>query len=127
PLKLVVDLTGTGADGFEVERDLRGDGVVLEMADRATLVPLLTIGDDRRSVDRLAGALRRSIARRAGRARSSPAAGVSWRISPQPVLSPATPSSPPTSGSRRPPPPAGSRPRSSPPTRPASPPSPPAS
>jgi arginine decarboxylase len=61
---------------------------VLEMADRATLVPLLTIGDDRRSVDRLAGALRRSIARRAGRARSSPAAGVSWRISPQPVLSP---------------------------------------
>jgi arginine/lysine/ornithine decarboxylase/amino acid transporter len=88
PLKLVVDLTGTGADGFEVERDLRGDGVVLEMADRATLVPLLTIGDDRRSVDRLAGALRRSIARRAGRARSSPAAGVSWRISPQPVLSP---------------------------------------
>jgi lysine decarboxylase len=87
-LKLVVDLTGTGADGFEVERDLRGDGVVLEMADRATLVPLLTIGDDRRSVDRLAGALRRSIARRAGRARSSPAAGVSWRISPQPLLSP---------------------------------------
>jgi arginine/lysine/ornithine decarboxylase len=43
PLKLVVDLTGTGADGFEVERDLRGDGIVLEMADRTTLVPLLTI------------------------------------------------------------------------------------
>jgi arginine decarboxylase len=88
PLKLVVDLTGTGADGFEVERDLREDGVVLEMADRTTLVPLLTIGDDRRSVDRLAGALRRSLTRRAGTARSPAVAGVSWRISPQPVLSP---------------------------------------
>jgi lysine decarboxylase len=62
PLKLVVDLTGTGADGFEVERDLRGDGVVLEMADRTTLVPLLTIGDDRRSVDRLADAAGRVAA-----------------------------------------------------------------
>jgi lysine decarboxylase len=88
PLKLVVDLTGTGADGFEVERDLRGDGVVLEMADRTTLVPLLTVGDDRRSVDRLTGALRRSLARRAGAARSPAVAGVSWRISPRPVLGP---------------------------------------
>jgi arginine/lysine/ornithine decarboxylase/amino acid transporter len=88
PLKLVVDLTGTGADGFEVERDLRGDGVVLEMADRTTLVPLLTIGDDRRSVDRLVDALRRSLTRRAGTAPSSAVAGVSWRISPRPVLSP---------------------------------------
>lgn len=88
PLKLVVDLTGTGADGFEVECDLRGDGVVLEMADRTTLVPLLTIGDDRRSVDRLVDALRRSLTRRAGAARSPAVAGVSWRISAQPVLSP---------------------------------------
>jgi arginine decarboxylase len=120
PLKLVVDLTGTGADGFEVERDLREDGVVLEMADRTTLVPLLTIGDDRRSVDRLAGALRRSLTRRAGTARSPAVAGVSWRISPQPVLSPRDAFFAPTSGSRRPPPPAGSPPRPSPPTHPAS-------
>jgi arginine decarboxylase len=88
PLKVVVDLTATGADGFEVERDLRGDGVVVEMADRTTLVPLLTIGDDRHSVDRLADALRRSLARRAGSARASAVAGVAWRISPRPVLSP---------------------------------------
>jgi len=88
PLKVVVDLTASGADGFEVERDLRGDGVVLEMADRTTLVPLLTIGDDRRSVDRLVDALRRSLARRAGSGRAAPVAGVSWRISSRPVLSP---------------------------------------
>jgi arginine decarboxylase len=99
PLKLVVDLTGTGADGFAVERDLRGDGVVLEMADRTTLVPLLTIGDDRRSVDRLIDALRRSLTRRAGTARSPAVAGVSWRISPQPVLRAA--GRPPGRGPRR--------------------------
>jgi arginine decarboxylase len=58
------------------------------MADRTTLVPLLTVGDDRPSVDRLAGALRRSLTRRAGTARSPAVAGVSWRISPRPVLSP---------------------------------------
>jgi arginine decarboxylase len=88
PLKVVVDLTATGADGFEVEGDLRGDGVVLEMADRTTLVPLLTIGDDRRSVDRLVAALRRSLTRRAGSGRVAAVAGVSWRISSRPVLSP---------------------------------------
>jgi len=88
PLKLVVDLSGTGADGFEVERDLRQDGVVLEMADRTTLVPLLTIGDDRQSVDRLIEALRRSLARRAGTATSPAVAGTSWRTVPQPALSP---------------------------------------
>ena len=88
PLKLVVDLSGTGADGYEVERDLRDDGVVLEMADRTILVPLLTIGDDPRSADRLTAALRRSLGRRAGTARTPPVAGTSWRVSPQPVLSP---------------------------------------
>jgi arginine decarboxylase len=98
PLKLVVDLSGTGADGYDVERDLRGEGVVLEMADRTLLVPLLTIGDDARSADRLTGALRRSLARRAGTARTPPVAGTSWRVSSQPVLSPATPSSPPRAG-----------------------------
>jgi lysine decarboxylase len=88
PLKLVVDLCGTGVDGFQVERDLRADGVVLEMADRTVLVPLLTIGDDRRSVDRLIEALRRSLARRAGTATSPAVAGAAWRTVPQPVLSP---------------------------------------
>jgi arginine decarboxylase len=88
PLKLVVDLSGTGADGFQVERDLRQDGVVLEMADRTTLVPLLTIGDDRHSVDRLIEALRRSLTRRSGTAASPAVAGSSWRTVPQPVLSP---------------------------------------
>ena len=62
PVKLVVSLPGTGTDGFDVERDLLADGVRLEMADRETLVPLLTIGDDERSVGRLSAALARSTA-----------------------------------------------------------------
>ncbi len=86
PLKLVVDLSATGADGFQVERDLRDDGVVLEFADRTTLVPLLTIGDDERSVERLTSSLMRSLARRAGTATRTRVATSSWRITPQPVM-----------------------------------------
>ncbi len=86
PLKLVVDLSATGADGFEVERDLRDDGVVLEFADSTTLVPLLTIGDDERSVARLTSSLMRSLARWAGTATREGIATSSWRITPQPVL-----------------------------------------
>ncbi|MDH4075620.1 MAG: aminotransferase class V-fold PLP-dependent enzyme, partial [Acidimicrobiia bacterium] len=79
PLKLVVDLGATGADGFQVERDLRDDGVVLEFADSTTLVPLLTIGDDERSVARLISSLMRSLARWAGPATRQRMATSSWR------------------------------------------------
>lgn len=87
PLKLVLSLAGTGADGFAVERDLLERGVRVEMADRDTLVPLLTIGDDDRSLDALIGALRWSLARRAGPPRP-PAASVAWRVRPQVALTP---------------------------------------
>jgi arginine decarboxylase len=72
-----------------MERD--GPGLVgraLELAERFRALPLLTIGDDPRSADRLTAALRRSLGRRAGTARTPPVAGTSWRVSPQPVLSP---------------------------------------
>ncbi len=86
PLKLVVDLSATGADGFQVERDLRDDGVILEFADSVTLVPLLTIGDDERSVERLTSSLMRSLARRAGTATRERTATSSWRVAPYPVM-----------------------------------------
>ena len=54
----------------------------------AAIEALLTIGDDRQSVDRLIEALRRSLARRAGTATSPAVAGTSWRTVPQPALSP---------------------------------------
>jgi lysine decarboxylase len=87
PLKLVLSLAGTGANGFDVERDLIREGVRVEMADRDVIVPLLTIGDDDSSVDRLISGLRRSIARRRSAPRA-PAASAAWRVRPQAVLTP---------------------------------------
>lgn len=87
PLKLVLALPGTGADGFEVERDLLADGVRVELADRDVLIALLTIGDDDRSVDRLIGALRASIQRRRGAPRQVAGASA-WRVAPQPRMTP---------------------------------------
>jgi lysine decarboxylase len=87
PLKLVVSLAGTGADGFDVEADLLEDGVRLEMTDRETLVPLLTIGDDEQSAGRLAAALRRSIAARRGPPRPVASSAV-WRLRPVTAMAP---------------------------------------
>src|SRR3954453_516142 len=50
PTKLVLGLAGTGADGFQVEADLLADGIRLEMADRDTLVPIVTIADTATSI-----------------------------------------------------------------------------
>ena len=63
-LKLVLVLAGTGAIGFDVEHDLLEAGVRVELADRDVILPLLTIGDDDASVDRLIAALRSSLERR---------------------------------------------------------------
>lgn len=87
PLKLVVSLSGTGADGFQVERDLLEAGVRLEMADRETLVPLLTIGDDERTVGRLNAALKRSIERRRGAPRA-PTSSTVWRLRAESAMDP---------------------------------------
>jgi lysine decarboxylase len=87
PVKLVLSLAGTGADGFAIERDLAADGIRLEMADRDTLVPLLTIGDDDASVDHLSAALRRSLAKRAGAPRPV-AASLAWQARPEAAMTP---------------------------------------
>lgn len=87
PLKLVITLAGTGASGFDVERDLLEAGVRLEMADRETLVPLLTIGDDERTVGRLTDALKRSVERRRGTPRETSSSTV-WRLRPETAMDP---------------------------------------
>lgn len=87
PLRLVLLLPGTGASGFDVERDLLDEGIALEMADRDMLVPVVTIGDDEASMERLVGALERSIRRHGGRPRRiAPAAA--WSIEPRVARSP---------------------------------------
>ena len=86
--KLVVALAGTGADGLEVERDLWAEGVRLELANRDTLVPLLTIGDTEDSVERLIGALERSLERRRAKPRAPGGASAVWSVEPEVALTP---------------------------------------
>ncbi|MGH2877061.1 MAG: aminotransferase class I/II-fold pyridoxal phosphate-dependent enzyme, partial [Solirubrobacteraceae bacterium] len=87
PLKLVLLLAGTGADGFDVERDLAADGVRVEMADRDVVIPLLTIGDDERSVQKLVAALRSSLHHRRSAPRA-PSAASAWSVRPRAAMTP---------------------------------------
>jgi arginine decarboxylase len=87
PLKLVLLLPGTGADGFAVEQDLSEVGVRVEMADRDVIIPLLTIGDHDVTVDRLIAGLRGSIERRRAEPRPSSSATM-WRVRPEVAMTP---------------------------------------
>ena len=87
PVKLVLGLAGTGADGFQVEADLLATGLRLEMADRDTLVPMVTLADTPATVARLVEALERSIALRRGAARPLAASSV-WSLQPVAAISP---------------------------------------
>ena len=88
PTKLVLALAGTGADGLAVERDLWAEGVRLELANRDTLVPLLTIGDTDETVERLVGAVARSLERRRGEPRPPGGASAVWSVEPEVALTP---------------------------------------
>ena len=51
PSKLVVLLAGTGAHGGRLEADLIAAGMPVEMADRDTIVPMVTIADPPEQVE----------------------------------------------------------------------------
>lgn len=57
PAKLVIRMGDTGCDGLELERTLAGRGIFVEMADRATIIPIVGLTDDDETVDALADAL----------------------------------------------------------------------
>ena len=81
PAKLTISIAGTGAHGVEVESDLIAAGVAVEMADRDTIVAVITMADDRDSVARLTDALIHSIEQRRGVPRTT--AGVAdWIVRP---------------------------------------------
>ena len=86
-LKLVLLVAGTGAIGFDVEQDMLDAGVRVEMADRDVILPLLTIGDDDASVDRLIAALRRSLECRRSAARPVSPSSV-WSVRPVARMTP---------------------------------------
>jgi lysine decarboxylase len=87
PAKLVLVLPGTGADGRAVEAELLAAGLPVEMADRDTVIPIVTMADRPQDVDRLAAALTDAVERHRGRPRPIvPAAA--WSVRPEQVLSP---------------------------------------
>ena len=86
--KLALALPGTGADGLEVEADLFTQGIRFELANRDTLVPLLTIGDTEAGVERLCDALISSLERRRGEPRPPGSASAVWDVTPEKALTP---------------------------------------
>ena len=88
PLKLIIDVSATLADGIAVDRSLNERGIRLEGADRRTLVPLLTIGDDEGRVRHLAAALAEAIDENRGGLREAPRIATSWRTLHEQVMTP---------------------------------------
>jgi len=66
PLKLVLVLAGTGADGNAVERDLLAAGLPVESADRDVIVAIASLADTTASLETLADAVAASIERHRG-------------------------------------------------------------
>jgi arginine decarboxylase len=85
--KLAINISGTGATGLALEDDLVAAGTPVELADRDTVVPIITMNDDLETVDRFVNALVASIERH----RSAPRTvlpSISWTVEPEVVLSP---------------------------------------
>ena len=87
PTRLVLVLPGTGADGNAVEADLLAAGMPVEMADRDTIVAMVTLADTRRGIEDLTLALVEAVERHRGPARPVVSAGV-WSVDPVTVTSP---------------------------------------
>jgi len=87
PGKLVVLLAGTGAHGGLVEADLIAAGMAPEMADRDTIVPIVTIADSEEQVAVFTGVLISAIERHRGEPRPV-ASSASWTVEPRTVLGP---------------------------------------
>ena len=87
PLKLTLVLSGTGADGNPVERDLLAQGLPVESADRDVLVAVVSLADTSTSLDRLASAIAHSVQQHRGTPRAvvGPAA---YRVDPVAALPP---------------------------------------
>jgi arginine decarboxylase len=87
PAKLTVALAGTGAHGVQVESDLIAAGLPVELADRDTIVAVVTVADEDAALRRLTDALADSIVRRRGTPRTQ-ALTAAWIVEPNPVVSP---------------------------------------
>lgn len=82
PTKIVLRVQQLGASGVEIERDLQGAGIRVEMADRDTIVFLATLADSQEDFNRLADALIPILKKRQEQRRES-ATALSWSVTPQ--------------------------------------------
>ena len=80
-------LTPTGANGHAVERDLIAAGMPVEMADRDTIVPVVTLADAPGTVARFADTLAAVIERHRAAPRP-PVPAAAWTITPLQALPP---------------------------------------
>jgi arginine decarboxylase len=87
PLRVVLALGGTGADGNAVEADLIARGMPVEMADRDTLVAMVTLADTPEGLEDLAVALVEAVEEHRGSPRSVATAGV-WAVDPVQAMTP---------------------------------------
>ena len=87
PTRLVVLLSGVGANGVEVERRLIDEHVPLELADRDTIVAIVTVADDMSTLERLLEALVPAIKATSGPPRP-PSVALSWDVQPVYAMSP---------------------------------------
>jgi len=87
PTKLVVLLAGTGAHGMAIEADLIAAGMPVELADRDTVIPVVTIADDEDQVAAFTETLVAAVERHRGAPRH-PAAAAAWTVVPETVLAP---------------------------------------
>ena len=87
PAKLVVLLAGTGAHGIAVEADLIAAGMPVEMADRDTIIPIITLADDEATVARFADTLADIVEAHRGPPRR-PVPAASWTVIPEMAMPP---------------------------------------
>jgi arginine decarboxylase len=87
PAKLVVLLAGTGAHGHAIEADLIAAGMPVEMADRDTVIPIVTLADDADTVGAFTETLIAAVERHRGHPRA-PLAAAAWTVEPETVLAP---------------------------------------
>lgn len=87
PLKVTLVLGGTGADGNAVEADLIASGMPVELADRDTLVALISLADTAETLGALGDSLIESIARHRGPTRPAVTAAA-YAVTPEQAVAP---------------------------------------
>lgn len=87
PTRLVLLLSDVGANGIEIERTLIEEGIQLELADRDTIVAIVTVADDESTLDELVSHLVPAIRASAGEPRPRSVA-LSWDVHPVYAMSP---------------------------------------